>query len=113
MARKRMRRWCPTRVEVLISNVSAAPATSGAAAAAAAKVILKGLFCNNIGYVAKNMPQNSNTMSSYIQAGREEDDDMALRPLWSYCERIGKNIAMQFTALLSPVTKVADMSDEN
>ena len=113
MARKRMRRWCPIRVEVLISNVSAAPATSGAAAAAAAKVILKGPFCNNIGYVAKNMPQNSNTMSSYIQAGREEDDDMALRPLWSYCERIGKNIAMQFTALLSPVTKVADMSDEN
>ena len=113
MARKRMRRWCPTRVEVLISNVSAAPATSGAAPAAAAKVILKGPFCNNIGYVAKNMPQNSNTMSSYIQAGREEDDDMALRPLWSYCERIGKNIAMQFTALLSPVTKVADMSDEN
>ena len=110
MARKRMRRWCPTRVEVLISNVSAAPATSGAAAAAAAKVILKGPFCNNIGYVAKNMPQNSNTMSSYIQAGREEDDDMAFRLLWSYCERIGKNIAMQFTALLSPVTKVATPS---
>ena len=79
MARKRMRRWCPTRVEVLISNVSAAPATSGAAPAAAAKVILKGPFCNNTGYVAKNMPQNSNTMSSYIQAGREEDDDMAFR----------------------------------
>ena len=110
MARKRMRRWCPTRVEVLISNVSAAPATSGAAPAAAAKVILKGPFCNNIGYVAKNMPQNSNTMSSYIQAGREEDDDMAFRLLWSYCERIGKNIAMQFTALLSPVTKVATPS---
>ena len=107
MARKRMRRWCPIRVEALISNVS------GAAPAAAAQVILKGPFCNNIGYVAKNMPQNSNTMSSYIQAGREEDDDMALRLLWSYCERIGKNIAMQFTALLSPVTKVADMSDEN
>ena len=52
-------------------------------------------------------------MFSYIQAGREEDDDMALRLLWSYCERIGKNIAMQFTALLSPVTQVADMSDEN
>ena len=88
MARKRMRRWCPTRVEVLISNVSAAPATSGAAPAAAAKVILKGPFCNNIGYVAKNMPQNSNTMSSYIQAGREEDDDMAfrlLRPQWLTC----------------------------
>lgn len=61
-------------------------------------------------YVAKNMPQNSNTMSSYIQAGREEDDDMAFRLLWSYCERIGKNIAMQFTALLSPVTKVATPS---
>ena len=56
MERKRMRRWCPIRVEGLISNVSAAPATSGAAAAAAAKVILKGPFCNNIGYVAKNMP---------------------------------------------------------
>ena len=56
------------------------------------------------------MPQNSNTMSSYIQAGREEDDDMAFRLLWSYCERIGKNIAMQFTALLSPVTKVATPS---
>ena len=111
MARKKMRRWCPIRVEALISNVSVAPATSGAAAAA--KVILKGPFCNNIGYVAKNMPQNSNTMSSYIQAGREEDDDMAFRLLWSYCERTGKNIAMQFTALLSPVTKVADMSDEN
>ena len=110
MARKRMRRWCPIRVEVLISNVSAAPATSTAAPAAAAKVILKGTFCNNIGYVAKNMPQNSNTMSSYIQAGREEDDDMAFRLLWSYCDRIGKNIAMQFTALLSPVTKVATPS---
>ena len=108
MARKRMIRWCPIRVEVLISNVSAAPATSGAAPAA--KVILKGPFCNNIGYVAKNMPQNSNTMSSYIQAGREEDDDMAFRLLWSYCDRIGKNIAMQFTALLSPVTKVATPS---
>ena len=88
MAWKGMRRWCHIRVEVLISNVSAAPATSGAAPAAAAEVIFKGPFCNNIGYVAKNIPQNSITMSSYIQAEREEDDDMAfrlLRPQWLTC----------------------------
>ena len=106
MARKRMRRWCPIWVEALISNVSAAPATSGAAGDFE-RTLLQPYWLR---YAAKNMPQNSNTMSSCIQAGREEDDDMAFRLLWSYCERIGKNIAMQFTALLSPVTKVATPS---